>query len=224
MSFEVNELRPIPVFYKSYELKPFTLNCEVWAIHNYGSIKKMWEQIQKPNEKSIALYDVLSYLTGKTKKELIYHGVADNKLNIEKTVIENSRLAYTAIKSALDNSSPLIKNPERAKAKQQMLEAQGAAKPPCYGVYYDRLAKRYGYDLDQFYNLTLRQLLILLNVINEESYDELALQAKLHGREIKERMEVDDITPEQEAEQDNAAQAAYEALMRRYREANNGQS
>lgn len=219
-TYDICDLRPEKVYYKNYELLPFTLNAEVWAVNRFGSITQMTEAIKNPTEagNETALFEVLLYLMAdksvfKKPEDVIKDGLAISK----QALINNAGHAYKSIKRVLDLSSPLIKNPERLKDQLAMQETQGAPSP-CYGVYYDRIAKRYGYSIDQFYELTLRQLHILLSVINEESYHELEVQASLQGRELKPRMEVLDITPEQEKEQEQAAQDAYAELQRRYEE------
>lgn len=213
------DLKPEPVFYHEYELHNFTLNREVWAINKFGSMKAMVEAIRNPTEKNpYALFEVLHFLLkDKSDFKKPEHIVRANLAISKQALIDNAGLAYKAIKRVLDISSPLIKNPERLKTQIQMQQAQGA-KAPCYGVYFDRVAKRYGYTIDQFYDLTLRQLHILLNVIKDESYQELEVQAALQGRELKPQMEVLDITPEEEKEQESAAKDAYNRLMQAYEE------
>jgi len=51
---------------------------------------------------------------------------------------------------------------------------------------YDILAQRYCYTLDEFYNLTNRQLFVLLEMVSKNKFKEMEFKASLAGRELKE--------------------------------------
>ncbi len=221
MAYELQHLKPETVFFNEHELLPFTLELEVWAIYQYGSINKMYEELRAPTkERPFLVFDILhKLLKDKTKFKKPIHLVKEFIDISKQAIINNSALAYKAIKRSLDLSAPIIINPERYKAKIDMLKAQGQlADEVCYGTYYDTLASRYGYSIDQFYNLTMRQLHILLKTINEEKHNELSVSAALQGRELKPRMEVLEITEEQEKENEESAASAHESLLKRYNE------
>ena len=115
---------------------------------------------------------------------------------------------------------PLIKNSQRLKELNDIKNLDDESKP-CYARYYDTLAKRYGYTIEQFYGLTLRQVHILLNTSNDQSYDELEVQAALMGRKLKPKMKMLDVSVEEEMDQEQDAMDALKRLRERY-EGNNG--
>lgn len=82
---------------------------------------------------------------------------------------------------------------------------------------YDALASRYGYTINEFYELTLRQVTQLLKVSRKAKHKELAQDAALHCVKLKETMQPIDVSDEERGEQDKQASAALDRLRERHK-------
>ncbi|NJM55067.1 MAG: hypothetical protein HC841_03345 [Verrucomicrobiae bacterium] len=208
MEVQIQELRPAPLSVtigdKSYRLRPFNLDDEVWAINRFGSTNKMGELAAMPSEENpFVIFEALWHLLADRPEWPNYEAfIKDLTSHGKGFLIKASQAGFNALKLSLANSAPLVKNPERMKVLHRQAQAQGAS-PVCYARYYDTIARRYGFTLDQFYNLTLRQLHLLLRASQDGDYQALEVQAALAGRKLQPRMEYyDDVTPEQEKDQE----------------------
>ena len=135
--------------------------------------------------------------------------------------------SYKVFDEVVASSMPVVINKEREEAISKMNNG-GEVKPPCYARYFDALSKRYSLSLENFYDLTLRNISSMLKTIADESYSELEVQAALAGRKLKPKIVYNDYTPEEEKENDDAALDALASLQKDYldkqkaKENNNG--
>ena len=221
MSYTVEELKPantvLLIDGKELELSLVTLQKEVIFAEKYGSFQNVFIKLKEKPEKILEIiYElVLDKTKFKNSLEVFKHFIFS--ITSKEKIEDKSRKMYLALEEASEKSAPKIVNLKRYKEIQKIKGEQADSKP-CYASYYDSIAKRYGYSLDQFYDLTLRQLHILLKVIGEKTYDELEIQAALQGRKLKPRMNFEDVTPEQDAENENQAMEALKELQRKYQE------
>ena len=79
-------------------------------------------------------------------------------------------------------------------------------------------AARYGIKCpDDFYdNYTLRQVIQLLEVIDKVKYDDLSVQAKLHGVKLKPRIQALKLSKEQREEAESQAMSVYEKMKQQH--------
>lgn len=83
-------------------------------------------------------------------------------------------------------------------------------------------AARYGYSLDKFYSLTLRQIFQLKEVIGHKLNEEATFQAKLHDKLFKSPEKPLDIKLEVRKRYDDQAQNVYERLKKDYEKRQHG--
>lgn len=222
MSFEIEELKPknpiLIIDSKEIELSIITLKIDVIFKEQYGGLSKIFDVVNETPEKLIDIVWelVIDKPKFKSNLEVFKKFVYSSRGSIATWAKDMTACLYESI----NKSQPLIKNLKRYKELQDINGAQSSDKP-CYGAYYDAIAKRYSYTLEEFYQLTLRQLHILLKVIGNESHKELEIQASLHGRELKQRMNFQDITPEEDEDQDNQALKRLAEMQKEYEEKSN---
>jgi hypothetical protein len=218
MSYQLETLRPIKpqieIGKNTYILDVLSLAHEVYFIETFGGLAKVFEAIEKDPSKLID----------------IFWQLLSNKADFNNSFIEFKKSAYSladsitmarkmsgAIYESIQKSQPVVVNKKRMDELRKIQNMETNEKP-CYARYYDTLAKRYGYTLDEFYNLTLRQVSALLETIGDESYKELEVQASLAGRELKPRMQINEVTEEQEKSQEQEAIDAVKRLQKQYEE------
>lgn len=218
MSVDIEELYPPnPVLLiddKELFLSPLTLQIEVKIIAEYGSVTKLYELFEtKPEE----IFRVVWHFIIDKQKFNFSREVFDDHIHNAKDglpiIAKNIAVAFNF---AVTNSQPLVKNLKRQKEIAAVLNGGDTPKKACYASQYDTIAKRYGYTLDQFYGLTLRQLHMLLKVINDKSYEELEVQAALAGKKLQPRIFFDEVSEEQEAENTDHATDALRRLREEY--------
>jgi len=219
MSYAIEDFCPlnpiISINGEGIELSVLNLRLETSLIENYGGLKSAQEKIKSEPLELLRLVwfllvDKARFKNSFSAFESFCFGA---KESTEVWAFEMSK----GFNSAIVKSMPLIKNAKRFKEIQE-LRGDGEIQTPCYAKYYDAVAKRYGYSISDFYDLTMRQLHILLNTIGDESYKELETQAALQGRKLKPKMEFKDISEEQEQEQEEQAVDALAELKRKYEE------
>lgn len=166
----------------------------------YGSISKALTLIEKEPSK---IYE-MSYLLISDKEK--FPTQATFKLFLDSSSFTTDSIASELLRCFYESviaSLPVVKN---QKLKEEYQKALGhEAKEPCYGEYYDTVAKRYSYTIDDFMNLTLRQLHIILTVSSDGIYEEFEVQAALLGKQLKPRMKMVDIDEATDKEQDEMA-------------------
>ena len=82
---------------------------------------------------------------------------------------------------------------------------------------YDMFAARYGLTIDKFYEFTLRQIMYAKEAIEDASYDDLALQAKLHKMKVKPRPRPLKLSKNERKEADEYAQSTLERMQAEFK-------
>lgn len=91
----------------------------------------------------------------------------------------------------------------------------------CWATLYDAFAARYGLTPDKFYEeYTLRQVTYLLRVIDKAKYEDLSVQAKLHGVKLKPRINSLGLSKEQREEADTQAMSVLERMKKNHEDSN----
>ena len=214
---ELNPRKPVLIIdNKEIVLSLITLHHEVIFKDQYGSLAKLFENLK---EKPELIFDVVwELLIDKHQFNDSLEIFRKQVFTAKESLLDISKKMTSCLHDSVHKSMPLIKNKKRHEDLKQIKDAttdEGDAEP-CYARYFDNVAKRYGYTLDQFYELTLRKLHIILNTIGDEAYKELEVQAALNGVKLKPRMTFKDITPEEEKEQEDDALAALQKLKDNY--------
>lgn len=224
LEFNIEELKPYPVFVEvkdeEVELLPFNLNHEVYVIKHFKDLNSMISLMNKSN---------------KTKEEILHQ--TTHLLNLTWTLIKdkeqfknskanfvNSFINNKHIKAGRKLSDAIIDSIINSLPRQDKIAASdldgnsGEGNKICYANYYDRLAKRYGLSIDDFYNMTLRQVHGLLVISGGEEYKELEVKAAIAGRKLKPRIETRYTSREEEASNDLQAKEAVAELQKLYEE------
>ena len=216
MGYQLNELRPAKILLnidgRDFTISLVTLSLEIEFQKKYGSLGGIFPALkEKPNDIFYIVWLLLE------EKEYFDNNLAKFTKALEKSKNLTGEKLAVCINSSISLSVPLIKNMKR---HQEILEMNNTEDygGPCYASYYDSLAKRYGYTLDQFYSLTLRQLHLILKTIGDKSYEELEIQASLAGRTLKPRITYTDITEEEEQENIEHATDALKRLQENYKD------
>jgi hypothetical protein len=228
--FSIEELKPSNVSFMlngiDIELKPFDLSMEVWVIENYSDEEKSNGKdnlFKLLNEKGfdVSLFKLLHRLVDREKFPTFVGFLStfkESKLDSS----SSHQMIKTKLITNLLNSQPLIKNPKREKELAEIAKNQTGANP-CYGIYYDKIAKRYSaYTIIEFYKLTLRQLHGLLKTMPGEEHKELEIQAALLGKKIPPRKQALDLTIKEEEEADQHAREVHTRLVKEYEDKQKG--
>jgi hypothetical protein len=218
MSYSVEEFRPanptLSINGRDFEISLITLHIDSKIKTKFTSLENIFDQIRI---KPMRIFDALWILI--LDKAYFNHSQEKLKEAIlsECKTSEVTGKIIEVFNEAIGKSMPIIKNKKRYEELLKINQTQEERKP-CYAVYYDTLAKRYGYSIDEFYNLTLRQLHILLHVVGDQSYEEIEVQAALQGKKLKPRMKPLDIEEDDDKRLDEDAVAAHAQLMKEYNE------
>lgn len=216
MSYEIEELNPIKsvLIIDSLEMgiSPITLHHEVIFKNKYGSIAKMFEELnEEPTKIMSIMWDLLEDKNIFKNNYKIFH---NSCMAAKEPTLDWSKKMKQCLDATTSNSFPLIKSVKRQKELAQIKNTEN--KKPCFAVYYDSISSRYNYTITEFYKLTLRQIHIMLKTINDKKYEELEIQAALNGVKLKPKMVYDDISEEQDEEQEEAANEAFKRLKDEY--------
>lgn len=204
MSYSLNDLSPnkpkIILGDKELFLSLITLRISEKIETEIAPLKNIYEMI---NKNGLIILDIIWLLLldkekFNSKKDFIDFIYKNTKTS------EVGAVLYNAFYDAHIKSMPKIKNKARYDELLKISQAQETTKP-CYGVYYDKIAKRYGYSIDQFCDLTLAQLHILLTVSSDQNYEEIEVQAALQGRKLKPRMKMPDVEEKDDKQLDDDA-------------------
>jgi len=88
---------------------------------------------------------------------------------------------------------------------------------------FDLFASRYGYSIEQFYSLTLRQIYSIKKVIEKSNRIELRQKAALHGKELKgDAPEVIEYDAEQENDNEAEAKKMLARMRAKHKDSANG--
>lgn len=220
MAYTLEEFNPIEsallMDNREFVLSRITLELDRVIHEELGGIAEAFKLIEA---EPMRLFD-LCWILIKDKaffdynRETFQKYVIGRKENLQKLTVRIVEALHKTVK----DSMPLIVNAKRYKEIQEVLTTTTDTKP-CYVRYYDSIANRYGYTIEQFYELTLRQVHMLLQIIGDVSYEELEVQAALNGRELKPRIKYDhNISEEEVKEQEDDAMEALKELQRKYQE------
>lgn len=217
MNYTADQLKPsnpvILIDGMEVELSLLTLSKTVKLQELYGELHLMYEKIAKD---ASMLLDIFWHLV--IRKEMFDYRISTFKLSIQSKPLKDLGAELIEIfNTIVVNSMPLVINKKRMDDINKLKKATDDGKP-CYAKYYDALAKRYGITLNEFYELTLRQITAHLETINDEAYSELEVQASLAGKKLKPRIVYNQVTEEEEKEQEKEALDAVARLQKEYEE------
>lgn len=218
MNFKYNELYPqkpiLTIGNFELEIEILSLKHLVYIDETYGSVQQLLDKIK---DEGTILMDIMWYLV-LDKSIFDFKKLSFVEAFTSKDIIETAKKAYECLNKTIILSMPLIKNAKRYKEIQKIKKAQNddQSSVTCYGQIYDKLAMRYGYTIEDFFNLTLRQVHILLEKSASGLHKELEVQAALMGRELKPQVTFSDFTEEEEEENNSDALAAFERLKKEY--------
>jgi len=217
MSYLLEELRPpnptIELDDSTLEFSLITLNLTVKFTALYGSLNATLDIINQDASQIFKityamLLDKSKFPTQKSFEKFII----TNTKNLVDVGSSLTRVFHESVIASL----PQLKN---RKIQNEFNKAIGAdEKEICYGKYYDMVASRYSYTLDKFMELTLRQLVIVLDISGDSSYEELEVQAALAGRKLNPRVKALDIDEKTDAKQDADAQEMFKEKMRKFQQ------
>ena len=222
MNYKAEEFNPpnpwIIVDGMEIELLTFNLGLQIKMQKRFGDLNDLYNLLQKEVDTVIEfcwhLVKDKSFFENRIanfKKKLTLEALKNNKIGNELRI---------AVEDAILNSTPIIINKKR---KEDIQKVKSAGKPAkiCYANYYDRIASRYSTTLQEFYSLTLRQIVAMLESINDGKQIEFQQQANLAGKKLKPVIEYNEVTEEEEKENDLQAEEAHAELMRKYNESKN---
>lgn len=218
MSFNIEEISPrnpvLIVDGAEIHLMALTLRADVSLKYKYGTLVKVYDSIKEnPSE----LLDIIWFFV---KDKKLYNDKPENFKNYlfkaRESITDIAQKIKACLDEAVNTSMPLIKNKKRYKELQAINDSQ-TDETPCFLEYFDSISKRYGYTLDSFMDLTLRQVHMLLNLVGDKSYEELEVQAALQGRKLKPRMKFLDVSEEEEMDQEQQALDALKRLQEDYK-------
>lgn len=217
MSFTVEEFSPsnprLIIDGKEYFYSLITLQKEVFFIKKYGSTQKMLEAL---NKSSLEIFAITWELVDKSQWNFKYGEFVSFLSNCKEDKKRLGAKLSDCFYDAVNLSNPIIKNIKRHQEAQKIAGIKTNSSP-CYGVYFDRISKRYGKSLEEFMNLTLRQLHILLKVSEDEAYKELEIQAQLRDKKLKERPTFNEATIEEEKAHEEQGESAISRLQAAYK-------
>ena len=219
MSYSVSDLKPknpvLIIDSHRIELSLITLQKDVIFADLYGNIAGVFDELsKKPTEIIPIIYELVA---DKSQFKFSIEVFKKFIFNLNATTDIVAKEFTRGLHESVNKSMPIIKNEKRYKELQEINQST-TMDAPCYASYFDTVASRYGYTLEQFYQLTLRQLHILLTTIGDKKYDELEVQAALQGRQLKPRITFNDVSIEEEEDQEKQAQDALAELKRKYQE------
>jgi hypothetical protein len=205
---------------KRIKLSLLTLELEVVFSEQYGSLMRLFDVISEKPESLIEI--IWEFVIDKQRFQYSPEEFKTYILTSAQSMMDTGKNLRKCFDESVSKSRPIVKNPDRAKVIRDISSAMvdESKATPCYAKYFDTVAKRYGFNIQDFYGLTLGQLHVLLKVIGDASYEELEVQAALQGRKLKPRMDFVDISAEDEADQDADAAEALARLKKAHEERN----
>lgn len=214
---DLNPLKPILIINDNeIELNLLTLHIDMKLKEKVDRLENVFAEI---NKTPMLLLDIIWILIADKSK------FNNSKIDFKQAIfsagntVELTKNMMSKTSEVIAKSMPLVLNSKNYEELRKINNLQRDDDgTPCYGVYYDTIAKRYGYTIDQFYNLTLRQLHILLTVIGDKSYEELEIQATLQGKKLRPKIKALDIDTEADTKLDDDAKELHERLMKEYKE------
>lgn len=191
---------------KEFELSLITIEKHLRIVEMCGSINNLFEHFKKEN---LALLDFV-YMLIKDKTDLSKSDYYNLYLKTPDK-IELGKQLQIKIQQIIKASYSEVREKSQNEIDMEILNsAVSGDNDKCIGKAYDLLAKRYGYTLQDFSQLTLKQLDILLEVCSESVVDEFDTQAALHGRKTKPRMKVKKTEKKEDEALDKMMKEIYE--------------
>lgn len=223
MAFAAEDLFPTkPVLIlegREIEYNLLSLRITVKLTEMYGSVAATIEHLKDNSEDIIKITWLL------VSDKAVFDNSFDkysNELFKEKDLVGLGGKLINIFNDIVLRSFPSVKNRKRQNELRKIREEMGEDTTPCYAAYYDTLAHRYGYTLDQFYDLTLRSIHILLTIHGDKTYEELEVQAALAGKKLNPRLKPIEIDEEKDDEMDKQAAEMLASLQKKYKDVNNG--
>lgn len=195
------------------EFKVLSLKIDCLLTEEFGSPQDVHPIIKR---EPLRLFDVAWIFL--VRKDLFDNSPEKFKDFCMKRIVENSKNLVNTINACYAKSAPIIRNRKSYDAMMKIHAENNEQKPICYAVYYDRISKRYGYSIEQFYDLSLRQLHALLTVSTDGTYEEIEIQAALQGRKLKARTQFKDVDEVQDKKMDDEAAAMFARAKKEYEE------
>ena len=187
MQYSISDLRPanpiLSIGDRIFTISLITLHIESIIKDKFCALNDIHEKI---NKNPLIIFDIIWILII-NKDQFKDYTEFKNYIYDQAKTSEVAAAIRDVVYESFSRSMPKVKNKAKYDELLKINQANESAKI-CYGIYYDKLAKRYGYTIDDFFNLTLGQLHILLTVSSDQSYEEIEMQAALQGRKMKARM------------------------------------
>lgn len=215
MAITVDEFSPLdPVLKvrdKELTFKIMSLKLTQKLTKDFCRAEEIYSLISKEPTK---LFEV-AWLFLENKKEVSSFDKFQELLLSSDKIEKTAQELYSVVNECIMLSMPIIRNPEKL-AQLNKIKNIASNSEPCYVSYYDNVAGRYSYTIDQFMNLSLRQLYCLLTTINEKKYEELEVQAALLGKKLKPKAQYEDISKEDDEKLDKEALEVVARLKAEY--------
>lgn len=134
------------------------------------------------------------------------------------SILDNTKTVYKTLHKLIVNSSPIVKNKERHEAIQAIKKAKSEENntKPCFANIYDKFASRYSMSIDSFYDMTMRQVHALIEVMDKNEHKELEVQAALMGKKLKPKLNAHAIDAEEDERLDQEAESMLERIKKEY--------
>lgn len=216
MQYSISDLRPnnpiLCIGDKTFSISLITLQIESLLKEQFCELNLIHDKI---NKNPLIIFDIVWMLII-NKSEFKNATEFKNFIYAQAKTSEVAGGIRDAVYDSFYKSMPKVKNKAKYDELLKINQANESSKI-CYGIYYDKIAKRYGYSIDNFFNLTLGQLHILLTVSSDQSYEEIEMQAALQGRKMKARMKFEDVEEKEDKKLDEGAQDIFKRLQNEYK-------
>lgn len=224
MAYTLEELNPskpvLSLDSRKFTISFVTLQHQVIFIEEYGSLTEALEKLD--DEPMLIIKYLWILLEEKSQFDNEFSNFAEYLKKVKEDIVEWSQKMGKVLGETINKSMPLVRNQQRQNDIKKINAATDngdVSGKVCYAVYFDSIAKRYGaFTLEVFYNLTLRQLHMMLETVGDEKHKELEVLASLNDKKLAPRLKMLDIDPELEAEQEADALDAVAELERKYQE------
>lgn len=218
MAYTISDLNPArPVLIidsQEISISLITLNISLYIEQEFTTLENLLKELDK---NKVLIFKIVWMLV-LDKKEFNNNFVTfSNKIQSKESLLNVAKKLTAVLYEAIKKSQPLVKNLQRQKDAQRIQQTQ-TEKEPCFADYFDTIAARYGHTLEDFYNLTLRNLHIILKTVGDKKYEELEIQAALLDKKLKPRLNIKEISEEEEQANEDQAQEALKELQRKYQE------
>lgn len=196
----LSDLNPFPVYInwegEAIELKPFSLRTITWAerffyVEGESGFDRMNRILTNPDDQNVlfnTIIDVVYYLGSEDFK-------VNGPVELKKLVNENENLAVK-LEEFKDGIQQVFKNSFPPQQKEQATggeifkkltqkKKEGVSNQTDWEQIYVAFYMAGGMSLDDFYNLTMKQIDYLYPEINYKISEAFSLQASIHGAKLK---------------------------------------